>query len=239
MQYAADREAADVARRVEVRDERLERVVVLGRGWRDPLEEQVEQRPEVGPLLVEVHGGGALAGHAVDDGEVELVERGVEVEEQLLDLVDDLADARVGPVDLVDHEDGGKAELERLAQDEPGLGERPLGRVHQQQHAVDHVQRPLDLATEVGVAGRVDDVDLRVAVADGRVLGQDRDALLALEVGRVEDPIGELGALAEGAGLSQHAVDQRGLAVVDVGDDGDVADAFDRAGRGRVDEGGV
>jgi hypothetical protein len=30
----------------------------------------------------------------------------------------------------------------------------------------------------------------------------------------------------EGAGLAEHGVDEGGLAVVDVGDDGDVADGF-------------
>ena len=41
---------------------------------------------------------------------------------------------------------------------------------------------------------------------------------------RVHHALGDLLVLAEGAGLAQQLVDQRGLAVVDVGDDGDVAD---------------
>ncbi len=47
-------------------------------------------------------------------------------------------------------------------------GMRPLGGVHQQQGAVGHLQDALDLAAEVGVAGRVDDVDLGVAERSGR-----------------------------------------------------------------------
>jgi hypothetical protein len=38
-----------------------------------------------------------------------------------------------------------------------GIG--PVHRVDQQQHRVDHRQHALDLAAEVGVAGRIDDVD--------------------------------------------------------------------------------
>ena len=49
---------------------------------------------------------------------------------------------------------------ERLAEDELGLGHRPLEGVDQHEGAVGHLERPLDLAAEVGVAGRVDDVDL-------------------------------------------------------------------------------
>ena len=84
----------------------------------------------------------------------------VEVEEQVLDHAQHLADARVGAVDLVDVEDHRQPRLERLAQDEARLRQRALGRVDEQQHGVDHRQRALDLAAEVRVAGRVDDVDL-------------------------------------------------------------------------------
>ena len=58
---------------------------------------------------------------------------------------------------------------------------------------------------------------------DGGVLRQDRDAALALEVGVVHRPLGHPLVGAERPALVQQRVDQRGLAVVDVGDDGDVA----------------
>ena len=77
--------------------------VVLGGG--DVLEEQLEERFEAtlgGDVLeLEVGIGGvegrpAGAGVAVHDREVDLVLVGVEVEEQLFDLVDDLRDPGVG-----------------------------------------------------------------------------------------------------------------------------------------------
>ena len=63
---------------------------------------------------------------------------------------------------------------------------------------------------------------------DRRVLGQDRDALFLLEIDRVHDPVGELLVDPEGARLAQQGVDQGGLAVVDMGDDRQVAEV--RAG---------
>ena len=80
------------------------------------------------------------------------------------------------------------------------------------------------------MARRIDDVDLDAAHGDGDVLGEDGDAAFAFQVVGVEDePV--LAAdepvqlfLAEKAGLAQHVVDQRGFSVVDVGDDGDIAD---------------
>ena len=160
----------------------------------------------------------------VDDRELDLALGGAEVDEQLVDLVDDLGDARVRAVDLVDHEDHRELVLERLAQHEARLRQRALGRVDQQQHAVDHLQPALHLAAEVGVAGRVDDVELDAVVTDRGVLREDRDALLALEIHRVHHAVVDVLVLAERAGLPEHGVHQRGLAVIDVGDDRDVSE---------------
>ena len=137
---------------------------------------------EVVRELVAREPGPTRARVRVDDREVDLRLVGVEVEEELVDLVHDLLGARVVAVDLVDDEDDGQPRLQRLAEDEARLRQRPLGRVDEQEDAVDHRQPALDLAAEVGVAGRVDDVELHVADADGGVLGEDRDPLLALEV---------------------------------------------------------
>ena len=148
----------------------------------------------------------------------------LEVHEQLVDLVEHLFGPGVGPVDLVEHDDGGQVGGDRLRQHVPGLGQRALGRVDEQQHAVDHGQRPLDLAAEVGVAGRVDQVDLHALPVHRRRLGQDRDAPLPLLVVRVHDPVDQRLVGGERAGLAQDGVDERGLAVVDVGDERDVAE---------------
>ena len=58
---------------------------------------------------------------------------------------------------------------------------------------------------------------------DGGVLGQDGDAALALQLVAVHGPLGHPLVGAEDARLPEHRVDQRGLAMVDVGDDRDVA----------------
>ncbi len=160
-----------------------------------------------------------------------------EVHEELVHLVDDLGDPRVGPVDLVDAQDHRHLQGEGLAEHEGGLRQGALARVDEEDDAVDHGQAPLDLAAEVGVPRGVDDVD-RHAVGDagvegrlpgvphGGVLREDRDALLALEVTAVHRPVGDVVVLPEGARLPQHLVDEGGLAVVDVGDDGDVAEVL-------------
>ena len=153
-----------------------------------------------------------------------------QVHEQLVGLVDDLGDPCVTAVDLVHDEHDRHVGVERLAQHEPGLRQRALGGVHEQDDPVDHREAALDLAAEVSVAGGVDDVDRhrhlgRLAdVADRGVLGEDRDPLLALQVAGVHRALVDVLVLTERAALPEHRVDEGGLAVVDVRDDRDVAE---------------
>ena len=76
--------------------------------------------------------------------------------------------------------------------------------------------------------GRVDQVELVVDAVRGGVahpdgVQLDRDAALALQVHGVEDLLAHL-ALVERAGGLDEPVRQSGLAVVDVGDDAEIAD---------------
>ena len=59
---AQQRQPADVRARVEIRDERLQRMLRVVRRRRDPLEQHVEQRRQIGRELVRVRAG--VAGRA-------------------------------------------------------------------------------------------------------------------------------------------------------------------------------
>ena len=135
-------------------------------------------------------------------------------------------DALVGAVDLVDDDDDAVTQLQRAGEDEARLRHGALSGIDEQDNAVDHLEDTLDLSAEVGVARGIDNVDLGVAVADGGVFGEDRDAALTLEVVRVHDAVDDLLIFAVHAALLEHFVDEGGLAVVDMGDDGYIAKFF-------------
>ena len=162
---------------------------------------------------------------------------GVERGEQVEHLVDDFDRAGVGAVDLVDDDDGFEPHLQRLGHHEFRLRQRAFGGVDQHQRAVHHVEDALDLAAEIGVAGGIDDIDAGVFPDHRGGLGQNGDAALALEIVGIHGAFDDALVLAVGAGLLQQPVDQRGLAVVDVGDDGDVTkihSGFQKPKRGPV-----
>ena len=110
--------------------------------------------------IVEVEGRFAFPARGVNDREIQLLLARLQLDEQVEGLVDDLLDPGVGAVDLVDDDDRPQAELQGLLEHEPGLRHGAFGGVDEEEDAVDHPEDAFDLAAEVGVARRVDDVDL-------------------------------------------------------------------------------
>ena len=76
------------------------------------------------------------------------------------------------------------------------------------------------------MARGIDDVDLDALVLAGAVLGQNGDAALTLNIAGVHNALGHLLVGTESTGLLQHLVDQRGLAVVNVSNDRNIAEIF-------------
>ena len=145
-----------------------------------------------------------------------------------VDLLLDPLDVGRGQVDLVDHRDDGEVVLHGQIEVGQGLGLHPLGGVHQEQHPLAGGQGPGDFVGKIDVARGVDQVELvffavggGVGQADGVAL--DGDAPLPFQVHGVEELVAELAVLHH-AGPLDEAVRQGGLAVVDMGDDAEVAD---------------
>ena len=100
--------------------------------------------------------------------------------------------------------------------------------VHDQQRAFARGQSSADLVGKVHVAGRVDQVQLVGFAVLGFILhahslGFYSDPALAFQFHGVQDLLLHF-ALFEYAGLFEDPVRQRGLAVVDVRDDAEIAD---------------
>ncbi len=139
---------------------------------------------------------------------------------------------------------GNQVQVGAEGQVEVGEGLRldALRRVDEQDRAFAGRQRPGHLVGEVHVTGRVDQVEHvlnAVFTAPGQPdrLALDRDAALALDVHPVQ-VLGPHRAVVDHAGELEHPVGQRGLAVINVGDDAEIADdrlrSPARLGRGQL-----
>ena len=131
-----------------------------------------------------------------------------------------------GKVDLVD--DG--EDVQVVLQGEIDVRERlsldALCGVHDEDRSVARGEGTADLIVKIHMSGRVDQVENVLDAVPGLIdeahcLALDRNAALALKVHVVQDLVLHLAAREE-PGLLDHAVRERGLAVIDVGNDAEV-----------------
>jgi hypothetical protein len=101
------------------------------------------------------------------------------------DVAEQALFAGIPPVDLVDEDQRGHVEPAQRPHEHAGLRLHALDRRDDEHGPVEHAQRPLHLGDEVGVAGRVDQVDRGVADRERGHGGLDGDAAAALEGERV------------------------------------------------------
>ena len=223
LKNARDGEAPQKIAVVEIGDLNLQHGLGIARRRRNRSDDLLEERLEIRRVVadLQVRDSGFRVG--VDHGKIELIFGGVEVNEEIVDLIEHCGRTRVGPVDLVQHHDRLELRGQRFLQDVARLRQRAFARVHQHEHAIHHAQRALHFAAEVAVAGRVHDVDLGVVVGNRRIFRENRDAALALQIVRVHHARDQFLVLAENPALAQHGVHERRLPMVHVGDDGDIA----------------
>ena len=118
----------------------------------------------------------------------------------------------------------------RLAPDGFRLGLDAGDGIEDDQAAVEHPQAPFDLGGEVHVPGRVDDVDTVVVPVAGRGGGRDRDAARSLLLHPVHHggAFVDLADLIGPARIVEYPLGDRRLAGIDVGDDADISNIFER-----------
>ena len=147
--------------------------------------------------------------------------------QRMFDLFQHFLRPGVLQVDLVQGRDDRQVVFQGRVGVGHGLGLDTLKRVHQQQGAFAADQRTGDLVGEIDMARRVDQIQLvRLAVpvvAQANGTGLDGNASGPLQVHVVQQLVAHL-AHADRAGVLQQPVRQRALAVVDVGDNAEVAD---------------
>ncbi len=216
------RDPTHIGRIFERGDEQLGRPL-LHFGRRDVVDDGIQQRRDVARALFPYIGHPALLGTAVDRHEIELFFGGFQREHQIEDLFVHLVGTAVRLVDLVDDDDRLLTQREGLLEHEPRLRHRSLERIDEQQHAVGHVEHAFHLAAEIGVARRVDDIDFVPAIIDRYVLGENGDTPFAFEVVVVQNQLAGFFVVSEKVALKNHLIDQRRLAVIDMGDNRNIA----------------
>ena len=201
----------------------MEHAIRIAGRRRNALHDGFKERKQILRAIAKLAVRDAIARVGVNHREIELVFGGIQVDEEVVDFIEDFFCARVGAVDLVQHDHGRELGRERFLKNIARLWQRAFAGVDQQDDAVNHAQRTLDFTAKIAVAGRVHDIDLRIMEKKRGVFRENGDAALALEVVRIHHALDERFVGAENSALAQHGVDQRRFAVVHVRDNGDIA----------------
>ena len=147
---------------IEQRDQKLERPIGIGRRRGDMRNDSFEQRRQRPFAAIRIQAGIAIAAAGKKHGKIKLFISRIQRHEQVEHFVEHFLNPLVGPVDLVHDDNRTQAERKRLAGHELGLRHCAFGSVYKQNHPINHAQDALDLTAEIGVAGRIDNVDPRI-----------------------------------------------------------------------------
>ena len=221
-----DTDDAQVAVVIQRGDLHLERAVGVHIRVVHLVDDGLQQRRHVVSQIVCFQASDTVKGGGIDHREVQLLIGGSQVVEQVEHLIHYPVRTGARAVDLVDHHDRLEAGSEGFLGHEAGLGHGAVYRVYQQQYGIHHGHHPLYFTAKVGVSGGVHDVDAVIVPLNSGVLGEDGDATLLLQIVGIHHPLDVASAISQGAGLLQQLVHQGGFAVVNVGDNGNIAQAF-------------
>ena len=148
-------------------------------------------------------------------------------------LLADHVDVDVRQIDLVDD----RNDLQALLHREIGVRKRlrldALRRVDEQHRTLTRRERTAYLVREIDVAGGVDEVELMVAPGHAHGAGLDRDSVLALQLHRVDHLVTHL-AQGHGPRRFEQPIGEGRLAMIDMRDDAEVADAGELGHRAQI-----
>ena len=197
-----------------INDQRLQIAVTLTFRGGDSFDQLLQQ-------VINAHPG--LGGHPAGI-------HGVQPDD-FLDLVDYRLRLGLRQVDLVQNRQHFQVLLDGGIAVGDGLGFHALGCVHHQQRPFTGRQGAGHLVREVHVSGGINEIQLVGLAITGRVVQRhalrlDGDATLTLQLHGIQHLFFEL-TLTEAATDLNKAVRQRGFTMIDVGDDGEVANILD------------
>ena len=158
-----------------------------------------------------------------DVGKIKRCIVGTQFDKQVKGFGQDLLGPGIGAVDFVDDNDRLETDFEGLLQHKAGLRTGTFKSVNQHQASIGHLQHSFDFAAKVGVAGCIDNVDFRAQIVERDIFGENRNTTFPFQVVGIENTVLLYLGLAELTTGFDQAIDECRLAVVNVGDDSNVA----------------
>ena len=192
-------------------------------GGRDVINDKLKQRIKVLTVALKAVVTPTVTARSVERWEIKLLVSCVKRSEQIKDFVKRAIRFRIRLINFVQNHDWLEPKRECFRGYKFCLGHRTLCGVHEQNNTVNHRQDPLYLGAEVRVTGGVNDVDAQTVPFNRCRFGENRNAALTLQIVAIHGAFGHCLVLAESTGLFEKFVNKGRFAVVNVGDDRNIA----------------
>ncbi len=138
IEHATDRDATQKVAVIQIRNLNLQRRCGIARRRGNMLHNRFEQRTQILRPITHlcVRHAGLRVG--VEHREIELVFCRIQIDKQVIDFVQHGFRARIGAINLIQHDDRRELSLQRFLQHVARLRQRPFAGIHQQNHAIHH-----------------------------------------------------------------------------------------------------
>ena len=213
--YTSHGYAARVGAIVQGSDEKLGRTLQL-LGSRNNLYYLVKQIVNIIRRALPVLCHPSVLGRTVDNGEIELFFRSVEVAHQVEHHFIHLLGTAVRLIHLVNYHDRFEPQLQSLLQDKARLRHRAFESIYEKEASVCHIEHTLHLTTEVGVTRSIENINLGSFPVDRHILRENGYTALTLQVIGVENLAAVILSVTEQFSCQHHLVHQSRFAMVDV-----------------------
>ena len=228
---ASNRDTSDIVIRLKRRHHHLQRTIRIPLRCGDLLHNRLHQRFQIVTLVLHLELCNTVTRRRIDHREVKLIVVRIEFHKEFEDLIIDIIHALIRAVNLVDNNDRLELLLKRFAQHILCLRHRSLKRIDKEEHAIHHIEDALHLTAKVCMPRCIYNIDLNIIVENCRVLRENRNAALTLNIPRVHHALAHLLVRAEHMTLPQHRIHKSRLTVVNVGNNCDIAQLFIRRHR--------
>ncbi len=133
---------------------------------RNIFKNRLKKRGHVLFRIIDILFGKSGSCGCVNERALQLFIRCIQIHKQFQNLIHHIIRSGFRAVYFIDADYNRKIQIQCLSQNKFRLRHRALICVHNKDNAVNHLKNPLNLAAEIGMARRINDVDFRTIIID-------------------------------------------------------------------------
>ena len=202
------------------------RPVWLAIGCGNFLDNGIQQRRHIHRVVFGSIARVPIHSRSKHNGKIKLLIAGFKLNHQVEHFVNHFVRTCTRAVNFVDHNHDAQPQRKSMLKHETRLRHGAFKRVNNKQRAISHVQHALHFTAEIGMARRIDNINLHIAVIDSDIFRKNGNAAFTFLVVAIKNPFFYLLICTKCSHCVQQAVDKCCFPVVYVRNNCHITDVF-------------